>query len=68
MLRPQDTRRRPFCALRFRDALNELQNFKNYLRPPKGERSDTPAAHVASVRDGGVTAYMTADGNAGLLI
>ena len=35
----------------------------NYLRPPKGERSDTPAAHVASVRGEGVTAYMTTDGN-----
>ena len=35
-----------------------------YLGPPKGERSDTPAAHVASVRGEGVTAYMTADGNA----
>jgi hypothetical protein len=37
-----------------------------YLRPPKGERSDTPAAHVASVRGEGVTDYMTTDGNARL--
>ena len=37
-----------------------------YPGPPKGERSDTPAAHVASVRGEAVTAYMTTDGNARL--
>ena len=37
-----------------------------YPGPPKGERSDTPAAHVASVRGEGVTDYMTTDGNARL--
>ena len=38
----------------------------SYAGPPKGERSDTPAAHVASVRGEGVTDYMTTDGNARL--
>ena len=47
--------------------VNSIFVFTNrYLRPPKGERSDTPAAHVASVRGEGVTDYMTTDGNARL--
>ena len=43
-----------------------VKQFLKYLGPPKGERSDTPAAHVASVRGEGVTDYMTTDGNARL--